>query len=256
MPSLRELQAAFARDIFDTAEEPAAQYVKPGRFPAVRHVQVYRNNVFSSLTGALQAVFPVIERLVGAGFFRYAAHTYIRRHPPVSGNLHDFGDAFADFLAGFAPAQTLPYLPDVARLEWAWHVAFHAPDAESLALDALAGVTPENHGAIRFMLHPAAHLLASDYPVLRIWQVNQPENTDVDKVDLSAGGVRLLVMRRGLAVEIEPVADPDYALLHAIAAGRSLQHATDAALALMPAFDLPRALHRYVASATLVDFVV
>ena len=255
MPSLRELQVAFARDIFDAAAEDAAQYVKPGRFPAARHLQVYRNNVFSSLTGALQAVFPVIERLVGDGFFRYAAHTYIHQHPPVSGNLHDFGRAFADFLAGFAPAQALPYLADVAHLEWAWHAAFHAPDHPSLALDALAGVAPEHHGAIRFLLHPAARLLASDYPVLRIWQVNQPDNADVDSVDLSAGGVRLLVTRRGLAVEIEPVADSDYALLHAIAAGRSLRHATDAALAVLPAFDLPPALHRYVASNTLVDFV-
>ncbi len=254
MPSLRELQTAFACDIFDAAAEPA-EYVRPGRFPAARHVQVYRNNVFTSLTGALQAVFPVIERLVGAGFFRYAAHTYIHRHPPGSGNLHDFGDAFADFLAGFAPAQTLPYLADVARLEWAWHAAFHAPDHPPLAPAKLAGVAPEHHGAIRFLLHPAAHLLASDYPVLRIWQVNQPDNTDVDSVDLSAGGVRLLLTRRGLAVEIESLDHADYALLHALAAGGSLQHATDAALAVLPAFDLAHALRRFVASDTLVNFV-
>ena len=102
MPSLPELQRAFAAGVF--AEDVAVtRHILDGRFPAARHLQVYRNNVFESLVGALKAVYPVVERLVGTGFFAYAADGYIRRHPPVSGNLHDFGDSFAGFLAGFEP---------------------------------------------------------------------------------------------------------------------------------------------------------
>ena len=138
--------------------------------PAARHLQVYRNNVFESLVGALKAVYPVVERLVGTGFFAYAADGYIRHHPPASGNLHDFGDSFAGFLAGFEPARALAYLPDVARLEWAWHRAFHAADRAPLALERLAAVPPERYGQVRFRLHPSAQFIASDYPLLRIWR--------------------------------------------------------------------------------------
>src|SRR6185436_9928463 len=77
---------------------------------------------------ALAAVYPVVQRLLGQGFFEYACDAFIRRHPPRSGNLHDFGAEFAEFLAGFEAASTLTYLPDTARLEWSWHVAFHAAD--------------------------------------------------------------------------------------------------------------------------------
>ncbi|HLD13305.1 MAG TPA: DNA-binding domain-containing protein, partial [Burkholderiales bacterium] len=67
-----ELQRAFAAGVF--AEDVAVtRHILDGRFPAARHLQVYRNNVFESLVGALKAVYPVVERLVGTGFFAYAA---------------------------------------------------------------------------------------------------------------------------------------------------------------------------------------
>ncbi len=100
---LRDLQTEFAAALLDEHPQLDA-HVRAGRFPAAQHFQVYRNNLVESLTGALRAVYPVVEKLVGDGFFRYAAHEYLREHRPRSGNLHDFGDAFADFLAGFEPA--------------------------------------------------------------------------------------------------------------------------------------------------------
>ena len=95
--------------------------MRPGHFAPERHFQVYRNNIIESLTTALKAIYPVTERLVGEGFFRYTTASYIPAHRPVSGNLHDFGEKFFSFLASFPPASELTYLPDVARLEWAMH---------------------------------------------------------------------------------------------------------------------------------------
>ncbi|MBI3574720.1 MAG: putative DNA-binding domain-containing protein [Gammaproteobacteria bacterium] len=255
LPSLPELQRAFAAAVY-TDDEAIARHVHDGRFPAARLLQVYRNNVFTSLTSALQAVYPVVERLVGTGFFAYAADGYIRHHPPASGNLHDFGDSFAGFLAGFEPARALAYLPDVARLEWAWHRAFHAADGGPLALAALAAVLPGHYGELRFRLHPSAQLLASDYPILRIWQVNQPDHASDAIVDLAEGGVRLLVVRRGLDVAVESLGAGDDALLRAFAAGQNLEQAGAAALAVAPDYDLPAALQNHVARATLVDFSI
>ena len=72
-------------------------------------------------------MYPTVEQLVGAPFFRYAAHEFILAHPSKSGNLHDFGEDLPGFLAGFEPARALAYLPDCARLEWAWHRASCPP---------------------------------------------------------------------------------------------------------------------------------
>jgi hypothetical protein len=230
--------------------------VRAGRFTAAHDLQVYGNNVFESLVGALKAVYPVVERLVGVGFFGYAADGYIRHHPPTSGNLHDFGDSFAEFLAGFEPARELVYLPDVARLEWAWHRAFHAADHAPLTIERLAAVPPEQYGQLRFRLHPSVQLIASDYPLLRIWQVNQPEYTGDVAVNLASGGVRLLVARHELEVVIEPLSAGDDALLRDFAAGQRFEDASAAALAVQPDYDLPAALRRHVASAVITDFSI
>ena len=70
------------------------------------------------------------------------------------------------------PAQTLPYLPDVARLEWLRHAAYHAADAEPMQAGALGGAPPEQAGNILLRLHPSAGRLSSDYPVVSIWETN------------------------------------------------------------------------------------
>ena len=282
MPSLPELQRAFAAAVYadeaatgaslhrgprldPIADETITAHVRPDRFPAARHLQVYRNNVFESLVGALKAVYPVVERLVGTGFFAYAADGYIRRHPPASGNLHDFGDSFAGFLAGFEPARALAYLPDVARLEWAWHRAFHAADRAPLALERLAAVPPEQYGQLRFRLHPSAQPIASDYPLLRIWQVNQPGYAGEAEPrhlvhpnlgEFADGGVRLLVARPHMEVIVESLSAGDDALLRAFAAGQRFEDASAAVLAAQPDYDLAAALRRHVARGVIIDFSI
>jgi hypothetical protein len=251
---LRDLQTEFAAAVFDERPEMAAR-VCAGRFPAAQHLQVYRNNVVESLTGALRAVYPVVEKLVGDGFFRYAVHEYLRAHRPRSGNLHDFGDAFASFLAGFAPAAQLPYLPDMARLEWAWHQAFHAADAPAFDLARLGAVPAEQHAALRFVLHPSACLLASDFPVVRIFEINQEGYDGEPSVDLAEGGVRALVVRRGLTVYVEPLAAGEAGLLAALAGQQSLGAAVQAALAAQSDFDLTGTLAEHLRRGTLVDFL-
>jgi len=249
---LRDLQADFAAALFNERPEMAAR-VRAGRFPAAQHLQVYRNNVVEGLTGALRAVYPVVEKLVGDGFFRYAAHAYLGAHRPRSGNLHDFGDAFAGFLACFAPAAGLIYLPDVARLEWAWHQAFHAADAPAFDLARLGAVPAERHETLRFVLHPSACLLASEFPIVHIFEINQEGYGGDTSVDLAEGGVRALVIRRGLTVYVEPLAVGEAGLLTALAAQQPLGAAVQAVLAAQPDFDLTGTLTDHLRRGTLVD---
>lgn len=253
MHSLRELQFKFAEAVLERADTRIRQLVRANGLSGARRLQVYRNNVFAGLTSALGAVYPVVERLVGDGFFRYAADRYIRLHPSTSGNLHDFGGAFAEFLAAFPAAAGLPYLTDVARLEWAYHQVFHAAEHAPLDLSALRAIPPEGYLALKFHLHPASRLLHSDYPVLRIWEVNQADYEGDGTVDLSQGGDQLLVIRRELRVELQPLGKGEYTLLTALAANHDLASACEAALSIEPDFDLTACLQRHVARGTLVD---
>jgi hypothetical protein len=251
---LREIQRSFAAGIFSDDTSAIGERIDPGRFGAERHLQVYRNNVYASLTDALEAVYPVVARLVGADCFRGCGYNYVRYAPPTSGNLHGFGGQFADFLASFPPVRTLAYLPDVARLEWARHCAFHAADAPAFALDALAAVAPDQYPGLQFDLHASVHLLGSDYPLLHIWRVNQADAPKEETVDLAEGGVKLLLARRGLVVEIEAIGEGEYALLREFADYQLFADAAAAATAVQPDFDLTASLRRRVQDQTIVGF--
>lgn len=251
MQTLRELQHDFVTALFDERNVQAHAEICHGRFTGARLLQVYRHNVFISLTAALAAVYPAVQRLVGEGFFKYAADAFIRAHPPASGNLHDFGAGLAEFLAAFPACAEHAYLPDVARLEWAYHSVFHAA-APRFDVAALADVPPERYPELRFGLSPAARLIASEYPLLALWYAHQAGAADTP-IDLDAGGDRLLVFRRELEVEFKRLSVGEYALLAAWQHGATLQAASDAAHQAENDFDLTRCLQQHVALGTLTN---
>jgi hypothetical protein len=255
--ALPELQSRVMRALLGGEDAACAALLRhDGRPPGgLERLQVYRNNLFESLTAALGAVYPVLAKLVGAGFFRRIAREYIRAHPSRSGNLHDFGASFAAFLAQDASANALPYLSDVAALEWAWHEVYHAADAAPPELARLAEVPPEAQPRLRLVWQPALRLVASRFPLLAIWQANQDGADESAVVSLDAGGVNLLVARDDagdFAIEIQPLAPAHYRWLEAsLLRSATLAEATQAALALDPAFDLAGVLAQHAARGRL-----
>lgn len=249
MPALRETQAAvMAALLAREAEVPRAVR------PAARFA-VYRNNLVESLTGALADVYPVVRQLVGEAFFRGLARAFLRAHPSRAGHLQPFGAELPSFVAAFPPAAGLPYLGDVAALEWACHEAWH--EAEWPALDpARLGALPSaDLPALRLHLQPSARLVASRYPVLRIWQANQPEARDA-AVSLDEGGVRLLVVQHDLEVEFQHLDAGEHAWLRQLATGATVLRAAAAACAADPAFDLGATLARHCARRLFTGLAV
>lgn len=255
MLALRDWQQGFAAAVLDGAEDEFARYIRTRHFPSARRLQIYRNNSRLNLTGALQAAYPVVCRLVGEGFFHYAAAAYSVRHPSHAGDLHRYGAAFAAFLQTFEPTAELVYLPDVARLEWSCHQVFHAARHAPLDPRALMAIPPERQGELRFRLHPAAQLLASPFPILRIWQANQPDSTAEHPVDLAAGGVKLLIFRgEDLEIRLLPLSAGAFALLHAFVERHAFAAACERAMAAQADFDLPTCFSRWVAQGVVTAF--
>lgn len=251
---LRDLQRAIADSILSEHSAPLAPLIREDGLAFDRRIQIYRNNTFISLTEALKTTFPVVCQLVDDRFFNYAAHTYIRERPPRVPCLSEFGADFADFLAGFAPAQHLVYLPDVARLEWAINSAYHAPDAPTLDPARIGAAPMGGYPRFIFVLHPSCRLLASDQPVSQIWRAHQPDG-DLADIDLSAGGCRLLIDRHDADVRMLPLDRPGFAFVAALAEARPLQDAYESAAAVDAAFDLTGALRVHLSRGTFTDFV-
>ena len=255
MRTLPDLQAGLAAAILrEDARQVASLILGDGLAPAAR-VQVYWNHVFSSLTQALEATYPVVCRLVDRRFFGFAADRYIRRHPPEGPCLFEYGATFPDFLATFPPCAGNPYLADVARTEWAMNAVLHAVEATPLDPAALGAVPADDVGRVIFGFEPSATWLRSRWPVDRIWKANQAE-ADPGAVDLAAGGVMLEIRRQDDVVTLRRLDSAEFAFRAALSQGLTLEMAADLSLAEDPNFDATTALRALVGEALLTGFTL
>lgn len=252
MSSLRELQQAFADGLLATdGRAPACALAGDG---AARFA-IYRRAMFANYHNALAATYPAVQRLLGASRFRAATGAYVRAHPSRGGDLNVYGDTFGDFLDEGAAELGLPYLPDVARLEWAIDEASRATDfdrAPEALLAALSGVPASRLPSVRLRLAPSCRLLESIYPVLRIWRDDDAEPAPDASARAANSADRLLVRRDGSgAVIVERLGPGEFAWLATLHAGRTLAAAIDAAQLSDPGFELGAALHAHIGNGTV-----
>lgn len=205
-------QAFLAALLDPAAPIPDGLVTWNGSDPALRFA-VYRNNVAVSLIDALQDTFPVTAALVGEAFFRAMARDFIYQAPPRSPQLVFYGAEFPAFITSYPPAVSLPYLADVARLEFVRGEVCHAADGPALSLSlhtgqlkaqlAAALAQPERLAALRVVFIPAATLLRSRYACVSLWAAHQGVG-DLGAID-PATPEQALIIRPGLQVDVIPL---------------------------------------------------
>ena len=237
MLMLHELQDRFATALISgDASEVAGSIIDDAPGAAARF-GIYANHLCVTLIDVLAATFPVVRQLVGDPFFRTVAKRYVRAAPPAQPCLSAYGDGFPAFLAQVPEASSQRYLGDVARLEWAINEAWHAPDAPAIDVDAATGMIGAGYSDLGLRLHPSCRLVASPFPVDRIWRVHQSPCGERGPIDLTAGGVRLLVHRRDDEVGWIELPPAGFALLESMTIDGSLRPALTLARAVDPSFD-------------------
>lgn len=213
--SLRSLQAAFVEAIVDADHEPESAWVREHGLRARQRLNVYYHHNQIVQLGALQGIFPAIQRLVGDDFFAQLARLYGEHSPLHCGDLRTFGAQLPAFMESFEPLVSLPYLPDVARLEWACHESLHSGEIQPPSLQQ----PPDPANGLRLAAH--VRLLHSAYPVAQIWEFALSDHgVDSPRLNIDdAGPNHFLVMRPGLDVEVYALPRDEWAWLTAYASG-------------------------------------
>ncbi len=228
------MQNTFASALLNPKAAVPAGLIDPQGRPVQKRFDVYRNNIASGLTRALETSFPVIRALVGDAFFGAMAVEFLRAHPPKSRLMMLYGDAFPPFLASFPPVAHLAYLPDVALLEQALRESYHSADAPPLPAADLTALPEAKLLQARLRLAPAVRVLQSEWPIHAIWTANM------------AGGPAPVMMAQSaviLRVDFSPrphlISAATATFITALQAGATLQLAMDHA---GPAHDLTATL--------------
>jgi hypothetical protein len=238
--SLEGVGAQFAQALLRPRRVPPPQIAGPDAHWVRSRYDVYRNNVVVKLIGTLAAIFPAVERITGTEFFRAMARFYVRRNPPRSPLLFEYGATFPDFIASYAYAPSMPWLADTARIERAWLDAYHAADAQPFEWRHLQAIQPEELAQVRLVAHPAMRIVTSLHPACTIFSMNRGEAIAGAIEDIRPQDT--LITRPGLDVQVMQLAPGVAEFLASLASGVRFGAASEASLNTRPDFDLPGAI--------------
>jgi hypothetical protein len=248
MNDLLSLQRRFARALND---DDTLSDMAPD---AARRLAIHKTTIEAGLGQILTNVFPVLRRVVGAPTFAVLISDFIADAPPRHPVLSGYGRGFPAFIAMQPIAASLPYLQDLARVEWARQESYLAADAPILDTGRLDTENADTLSLLQLRLHPATRVISSPFPVHRIWRLNQPDvdEKDIPAVDMTANE-HVIVTRPENEVVTRAVSLADATLVRAVAGGASLGAAVDAAFARAPDFDVMQALAGHFAAGTFAD---
>lgn len=205
---------------------------------------IYKNNVYASLLSVISDLYPAVVRTVGDNFFKASARIYLSQRPPRSANLIMLGHDFPEFLDTFAPAESLPYLPDVARIDLACHQAYHAEDAEPLSARDFAGLDINVLSRCGLNIHPSARLINSRYACFSIWNLSGDTQSEVNADNPES----VLVIRPGMEVNTYSLASGSYQFVYSLFSGGTLEQALNAGIQSEDSFNPAEAMQFLIQS--------
>jgi Putative DNA-binding domain len=210
----------------------------------LRGLRAYRANAQALAESALLSCHPVLQQLIGEENFRHIAQDFWQAMPPERGDLAQWGQRLPEYLPQVPQLQALlqdhPYLSDVARAEWALHVAGTAADAE-LDAPSFEHLSVHDPAQLRLKLSPGCALIRSAYPIVALIQLHDPQASEAHeaaRVAIASGEPQTaLVWRQGLRPVIGSIDVASAALIEATLQSQPLSAALDAAFEQNPDFD-------------------
>lgn len=179
----------------------------------------------------LNSAYPVVAALLGADNFNLLARDLWHRHPPAQGDLARWGSELALWLTGRESLADVPYLADVARVEWALHCAATWPDA-TIDTASFARLSTEDPAGLSLELAPDTTLIDSDFPVVALITAHKngvPVLSDVGAMLRAGVKQTALIWRQGLRPCVAACSPAAKALLQALRAGTQLVAALEQA---------------------------
>ncbi|MDO6525901.1 HvfC/BufC N-terminal domain-containing protein [Motilimonas sp. 1_MG-2023] len=217
---LSQLQTKFGAALRYQASD-IEQHVSGGLFSAEQVIQLYRNNFVISCCDALQASFPVTHKLVGEDFFTSVARQWVLSNPPQSGNIIDYGEGFASWLAELPQSASLPYVASIAQLEWVIEQTASAEMVfEPFPFADLSALPATQYSFIRFHLAPQFSLCGASEAIYPLYQMAQQDQFEA--INLNMPSYVLLQKQPDFTVSLQPLDEADYQFLLGCTQGLTL----------------------------------
>lgn len=211
-----QLKIAAAMRNQDDLNEASNLFESKEPLSNIERLSIYRDNINAGFINTLKTTYPVCNKLVGDEFFSAMCYRYLKSASSTSPDLNNYGEDFPDFIATFPHAQQLPYLSDVAKLEWYWHRCNFFKKNRVIAIEKLSGLTEQELRHCEFKLADDAILFTSDYPIFEIWATNTSTDAEEKIIELDDNKSQLIIFRDQDERRIDILNDEQYFLLATI----------------------------------------
>lgn len=233
--SLQQHIAEFASVLLGSSLEDKAVFVekiKPSsKIPPQLAIDIYRNNTCGSRVNALNAVYPACKNILGDDIFNSIAKEYVATNIIGSSDLNNYGTAFDQHLALMFDAERIPadynYLPDLARLEFLFHIAYYADDDPIFDFELFERRVQKGQ-QIYLRTSESLALISFQTPIHQIWISNcKGARYKTENVQALTETQYLLIYREENIPVVTTINHCEHHLLDEIINNQSLQRIVD-----------------------------
>ncbi|RAR67006.1 putative DNA-binding protein [Paraburkholderia unamae] len=249
--TLEAAQQAFAAALDDPAADTAlACRLLPANAERLHErLGLYRGNARAARRLALANAYPVLLALTGDAYFDALALAYSREHPSRDADLNRFGAQLPEFVERYETQARYAYFADVARLEWALHVAAYAANATPLDAQQWQALGAQRLSQSRLHVHPACAALALHFDAAAILRAHEPGGEWPERVDASSWA---LVVRPHWRPIVLVHTHAAHAAFLALRDGATLDAALALAFDIDPAFDFGAQWRAWIEARAIV----
>jgi hypothetical protein len=144
--------------------------VDTAQISAARRLEIYYDGYRLRLLEILENDFPKLYTLMGDEAFDILGGLYIAAYPSQHFSARYFGQHLAQFLNEEPTYAKQPYLAEMANFEWALGNTLDAENANTIALDNLKSIPPEQWGNLKVRFHPSLHACSFDWDIPQLWK--------------------------------------------------------------------------------------
>jgi hypothetical protein len=227
-PSLVELQRRMAAHIAAHAEDHQRRDATlegwlslPANVDPAERLRVYGNGYPARLLEALEDAFPAVAVILGKYELAQLAQRYFAAADLSRATLNDAGAQLPAHCRTDPIAARLPFLADLAELEWRVLCAFHAREAAAVDARSFAAWDMDDWERAVLRFQPSLAVIESRWPIYDLWNCRDTPRDQID-LDLVDRPQTVLVHRDGLDVACRVIDAGEAAALDSFLAGATL----------------------------------
>ncbi len=202
-------------------EARARHLHKPPQGTLEARWHIYASGYLARIVETLEHDYPALKRVLGSAHFEALTERYLDAHSPRSFDLRYAGDRLVLFLEQDPLTHKLPFLPDLAKLEWHLSEAFVVSDPEPLLWNELQAMAPEAVSELPLDLNPGTAVIRSAWPIIDIRNLKDKSDDEVS-LEVEGRPSIALVYRYGLQARCRNLDEEDAQFIEAAVGGTSL----------------------------------